>query len=60
MIYENDKEKQLITQLCDMALKTGGLQNKEAVDYILQNMHPLVKNNNNKSVDSKEKPDVKP
>ncbi len=45
MIYEDDKEKKLIIDLCDLALKTGGLQNKEAVDYILHHMRPLVKEN---------------
>jgi len=44
MIYENTKEKQLIIELCDLALRTGGLQNKDKVDYILANMKSIEKN----------------
>ena len=44
MIYENAKEKQLIIELCDLALRAGGLQNKDKVDYILANMKPIGKN----------------
>lgn len=35
-MYKIDKETyRLIIQLCDLALKAGGLQNKDAVDYIV-------------------------
>ncbi len=52
MYYENEKEKRLITELCDLALRAGGLQNKKAVDYILDNLKPpeveAAKSTNNK------------
>jgi len=36
MKYEiNDDVKNLITQMCDLALKQGGLQNKQGVDIVL-------------------------
>jgi len=37
MIINTDKEgKELIVQLCDIALKMGGLQNLQGVNNILQ------------------------
>lgn len=36
MKYEvNEKIKSMIIDLCDVALKAGGLKNKPGVDYIL-------------------------
>jgi hypothetical protein len=36
MKYEiNEDVKNLITQMCDLALKQGGLSNKQGVDIVL-------------------------
>ena len=38
IIVENEQEKQLVTALCDVALKSGGLQNIQGVQIILKSI----------------------
>jgi hypothetical protein len=43
-IYEIEEQlAKLIEGLCDIALKSGGLQNKLAVDYVLSSFRPEKK-----------------
>ena len=48
MKYEvNEKIKSMLIDLCDVALKAGGLKNKPGVDYILDWLdNPLDENSN--------------
>lgn len=41
MFYENEEEKKQIFDLCDLALRAGGLQNKSGVDKLLSNLKPI-------------------
>ena len=38
IIVENENDKRIIIELCDVALKSNGMANKNAVDYILQSI----------------------
>lgn len=42
MILESEEERQLIIQLCDMALKNGGMQNLDAVLFLRKCVHQYL------------------
>lgn len=41
IIVENNQERQLITSLCDVALRAGGVKNLKEVEIILNSIEPV-------------------
>jgi len=56
MKYNIDEEtKNIIVQMCDIALKAGGLNNKLAVDRVLQVLDVTIQEPENEEVEKKKK-----
>ena len=43
IIVENEQERQLITGLCDVALRAGGIKNLKEVEIVLNSIEPAEK-----------------
>lgn len=43
IIVENEQERQLITSLCDVALRAGGVRNLKEVEIVLNSIKPAEK-----------------
>lgn len=43
VIVENEQERQLITSLCDVALRAGGVRNLKEVEIVLSSIEPITK-----------------
>lgn len=48
IIVENNQERQLITSLCDVALRAGGIKNLKEVEMVLNSIEPVKKQKPNK------------
>ena len=48
IIVENNQERQLITSLCDVALRAGGVRNLKEVEIVLNSIEPIAKRKPNK------------
>lgn len=53
IIVNNEQERQLITSLCDVALRAGGIKNLKEVEIVLNSIELAKKKDNKKDEETK-------